>query len=174
MKFLFTVLVVLCGANSYGQIAGSVFPLQRNPYNQPNIIARAANGSLNIRNPQTGGYMSRYIPYYTSSVYQAMKTRAADNNMRLILRSIMMSAHTSHTGAMDTVSERCAPGDKNCYVQTPLGYERARLFLMGYFYWFKSAINTQLKKPIVINYTALNSFQQKAKVHVLNLFLTIA
>lgn len=134
MKFLFTVLVVLCGVNSFGQVANGVFPLQKNPYNQPNIIARAANGSLNIRNPQTGGYMSRYIPYYTSYVYQAMKSRSVDGNLRQVLRSVLMSAHTSHPGAMDTVSERCAPGDKNCYVQTPLGYERARLFLMGYFY----------------------------------------
>lgn len=130
--FGFVTLIAFVGQSSWALTAGG--PLQRNPYSQPQLITRSAAGALNIRDPKTGGYMSRYIPYYTSSVYQAMKTRSVGTNIRNTLRTVLNYAHVSHAGQLDTLVERCPVGDKNCYQQTPLGYERARLFLMGYFY----------------------------------------
>lgn len=133
LNSLFSVvtLIALIGHSSWALTAGG--PLQRNPYSQPQLITRSATGALNIRNPKTGGYMSRYIPYYTSSVYQAMKSRAV-GDMRNVLRQVLNYSHVSREGQLDTLVERCPPGDKNCYQQTPMGYDRARLFLMGYFY----------------------------------------
>lgn len=133
LKDLLSVFVVLILFTQSGW-ALSGGPLQRNPYNQRNLITRSATGALNILNPQTGRYMSRYIPYYTQSLYQAMQSRVSDGNMRNVLRSILNYPHVSQAGKLDTLVQRCPPDSKNCYQQTPLGYERARLFLMGYFY----------------------------------------
>lgn len=134
LKNIFGVvtLIALTTHSASAIVAGG--PLQRNPYAQPQLITRSASGALNIRNPKTGGYMSRYIPYYTSSVYSAMKSRAVGTDMRNTLRQVLNYAHVSRPGQLDTLVDRCPPGDKNCYQQTPLGYDRARLFLMGYFY----------------------------------------
>ena len=132
------VSIALFGLSSQAiDIQAFVGPLQRNPYNQPQLLSRGPSGQLNIRNPQSGQMMSRYIPYYTDYVYQAMRQRTSDGNMRAILRSVLLSSHVAHTGQMDTLIQTCIPNSKDCYTQTPLGYERARLFLMGYFYLVK-------------------------------------
>lgn len=138
LRVLFGVLIttVFISQNSYALDARTVGQLQKNPYNQPQLIIRSNTGSLNIRNPRNGQYMSRYIPYYGQAFYQAMKSRSANTAMRNTLRSILNYPHVSQAGQLDQIVERCPPppNDKNCYQQTPLGYERARLFLMGYFY----------------------------------------
>lgn len=131
----FVLAITFLGLSAFGLDSQSfVGPLQKNPYNQPNLISRNSSGQLSIRNPRTGQMMSRYIPYYSQAMYQAMRQRSTDLQLRNTLRTILMSAHTSHPGQMDTLSEKCLTGDKSCYQQTPVGYERARLFLMGYFY----------------------------------------
>lgn len=122
--------------------ANFVGPLQRNPYAQPNVVARSStNGALNVRNPQTGQYMSRYVPYYSQHLYSAMKSRATDANLRQTLRTILQNPHQARPGQMDTIIEKCVTGDTTCYQSVNLGYERARLFLMGYFYLVK--VNNQ-------------------------------
>lgn len=135
----FSSIVIFLSATAHGYDNQSfVGPLQRNPYVQPNLIGReAASGRLSIRNPKTGQMMSRYIPYYSAYLYQAMKMRATDESIKTTLRSILENAHVATTGQMDTIISRCPVGSKNCYVQTPLGYDRARLFLMGFFYLVK-------------------------------------
>ncbi len=135
INFGIVLSIAFLGLSASGLTSqGFVGPLQKNPYTQPQLISRSASGQLTIRNPQTGQMMSRYIPYYSQAMYQAMSQRMSDNNLRQVLRKGLSSAHTSHQGQYDTLSEGCPTGDKSCYQQTPLGYERARLFLMGYFY----------------------------------------
>ncbi|MBL7542409.1 MAG: endonuclease [Bdellovibrionaceae bacterium] len=95
--------------------------------------------------------MSRYIPYYSSALYQAMKTRTADTNMRTVLRSILVNSHVAEPGQMDRIVAKCAPDNKICYQHTPLGYERARLFLMGYFYLVQTAGNQYAIKEAYCN-----------------------
>lgn len=139
-----TILTILV-ASQFGFALDSVNfvgPLQKNPYRQPNVIARSAtNGALNVRNPQTGQYMSRYIPYYSQYLYTAMKSRMTDVSLRQVLRSILLNPHQAHAGQMDTIVEKCVTGDKSCYQTLTLGYDRARIFLMGYFYLVK--VNNQ-------------------------------
>lgn len=149
-RFSVLALVVLVAQSSWA-LDSFVGPLQRNPYSQRGIVTRTQTGSLNIRNPKTGTYMSRYIPYYTQSVYQAMKTRSVDNEMRNVLRTVLNYPHVAHPGQLDTLAQTCMPNDKTCYQQTPLGYERARLFLMGYFYLVQTSNNQYAIKEAYCN-----------------------
>lgn len=138
LRVLFSawIVTVLVSQNSQAFDARTVGPLQKNPYNRQELIVRSNTGALNIRHPRSGQYMSRYIPYYGQTFYQAMKTRSVNSKIRNTLRSILNFPHVSQPGQLDQIVQRCPPppNDKNCYQQTPLGYERARLFLMGYFY----------------------------------------
>jgi hypothetical protein len=105
--------------------------------------------------------MSRYVPYYSAGLYQAMKIRSVDKNMRAVLKSILTNSHIAQPGQLDKIVQRCPTGDKNCYAQVSVGYERARLFLMGYFYLVKVGSQYAIKEAYCNKLYGADEFRGK-------------
>lgn len=79
-----------------------------------------------------GAPFSEVIPYYGSEFYQDLKAGVSDRNLSQRLKVILKCYHTPQDGALDEVTPNCA--GRGCYVHTAVGYENARLFLLGNFY----------------------------------------
>lgn len=75
---------------------------------------------------------SRTVPYYGEQFYKEINYKYKDNELKNALRKIISSYHMENQGGFDDVVDRC--GGKNCYTHVSLGYDRARIFMMGVFY----------------------------------------
>lgn len=79
--------------------------------------------------------MSEVIPYYGEDFYQDLKVGVANQDLSNRLKVILKSFHTPQSGAMDQITPNCAGA--HCYSHTSVGYNTARVFLMGKFYLIK-------------------------------------
>lgn len=75
---------------------------------------------------------SEEIPYYGEEFYQDLKAGVSNKDLSNRLKIVLKSFHTPQAGAMDKITSDC--GGPKCYVHTSVGYNAARVFLMGKFY----------------------------------------
>ncbi len=71
--------------------------------------------------------------YYGASFYSSVLHTAHDEKLKLELKTVLKSAHVRADGELDSLKQSCE-SQKNCTVQTSIGYEGARRFLFGKFY----------------------------------------
>jgi deoxyribonuclease-1 len=107
-----------------------------------------------FRNPS-----SQYLPYYSQNFYSALQISSKDENLKYVLKSILRNYHIFNPGQLDTLTERCPADRRNCYQQISLGYERARIYLMGYLYLVKHQNDYLIKEAYCNKYYGPNEFR---------------
>lgn len=75
---------------------------------------------------------SATVAYYGESFYRAMATNVADDDLKEMLRGILRADHRIVNNGYDQILQGCS--GQGCYRHTTIGYDRARVFLLGYFY----------------------------------------
>lgn len=75
---------------------------------------------------------STTVAYYGEAFYRSLSQNMADDALKNALRAIMRSDHRLVTNGYDQILQGCS--GQGCYRHTPIGYDRARVFLLGYFY----------------------------------------
>ncbi|MEN0057198.1 MAG: endonuclease [Bdellovibrio sp.] len=78
---------------------------------------------------------SQVIPYYGEKFYNDLASGVANQDLALNIKSVLRSYHLSGAGTYDQIVDRCS-GD-NCYSHVSVGYDSARVYLMGQLYLVK-------------------------------------
>lgn len=123
------------------------------------VLVPLKSYSLQPRNPYRN--QSQYIPYYSQHLYAAFKIQSKDENLKYVLRSILRNYHIVKPGQLDTITERCPTSERNCISQVNVGYDRARVFLMGYLYLLKQDNQYVIKEAYCNKYYGYEEFRGK-------------
>ncbi|WP_415061546.1 endonuclease I family protein [Bdellovibrio sp.] len=76
---------------------------------------------------------SQVIPYYGDDFYNALKAGAANEDLQADLKTVLRSFHVLQNGKNDALVSNCQ-GQGPCYGHRAIGYDAARVFLMGKYY----------------------------------------
>lgn len=81
---------------------------------------------------------SQLIPYYGDEFYQDLKSGSVNESLGARLKAILRSFHVRRSEGADLLVTSCqeprAQGQGTCYAHTSIGYDAARVFLMGNYY----------------------------------------
>ena len=88
-------------------------------------------GVSHFLNPAQARIQNELKPYYSREFYRAVESGAQDQELKEILHYILSQTHTHGSDGFDRVGSGC---QSKCYQHRSIGYDRARVFLMGYFY----------------------------------------
>lgn len=83
-----------------------------------------------------GAAQSVLVPYYGEEFYQDLKSGVSNDDLVERLKTVLRSYHLRQGAGPDEITRDCT-GQRGCYAHVSLGYDRARLFLMGGFYLVK-------------------------------------
>ncbi len=72
------------------------------------------------------------IPYYGEQFYRDLATGISNNDLKMSIKKVLRSYHLKTAGTFDQIVESCS--GSGCYSQTSLGYNGARVVLMGNLY----------------------------------------
>ncbi len=75
---------------------------------------------------------SQEIPYYGEEFYHDLAAGTANDDLIKTIQTVMRSFHNPKSGALDQISNSCA--GTACYQHVSLGYDVARIFMMGVYY----------------------------------------
>lgn len=75
---------------------------------------------------------SEQKPYYGHEFYQALSNGVANDDLIENIKKVLRSYHREVQGDFDEILDRC--NGEGCYAQGSLGYDGARVFLLGNFY----------------------------------------
>ncbi len=75
---------------------------------------------------------SQEIPYYGEEFYRDLATGVSNDELVSRLQTVLRSSHKVVSGTYDQVSGNCS--GQGCYQHISLGYDRARIFMMGVYY----------------------------------------
>ncbi|MBV2169573.1 MAG: endonuclease [Bdellovibrio sp.] len=75
---------------------------------------------------------SQAIPYYGEKFYLDLSTGASNDALKNNIKAVLRSYHRAVKGTYDQIVSECT--GQGCYAQTSLGYDGARVFLMGSYY----------------------------------------
>jgi deoxyribonuclease-1 len=73
------------------------------------------------------------IAYYGEAFYQSMNNGTTNEDMLLVIKTVLRSYHVPHEGGLDTLAKAC-DGAKGCYYHQAVGYDMARVYLLGEYY----------------------------------------
>lgn len=121
------------------------------------VLVPLKSYSLVPRNPFRN--QSQLIPYYSQHLYAAFKINSRDENLKYVLKSILRNYHISKPGQLDEITERCPSSERNCTAQISVGYDRARVFLMGYLYLIKQNNQYVIKESYCNKYYGQAEFK---------------
>lgn len=79
------------------------------------------------------GFESTQIPYYGDEFYSSLGNGTTDEDMLLVIKKVLRSYHAPHSGGLDELVNSC-DGRPGCYSHRPVGYDMARVILLGGFY----------------------------------------
>lgn len=96
-------------------------------------------------------------PYYGEEFYRDLKAGANGQVLIDRLKKVMKGYHTPMPGAFDQITPDCA-GPK-CYTHTPIGYNNARVFLMGKFYFVQDEKGNGIKDVYCDRYVRNEDFK---------------
>lgn len=88
--------------------------------------------SVLVSNVGHAALSSQEIPYYGEEFYRDLATGASNEVLVSRLQTVLRGAHQAVSGGFDEISSDCS-GDR-CYRHISLGYDRARIFMMGVYY----------------------------------------
>jgi hypothetical protein len=74
------------------------------------------------------------IPYYGDQFFQDLNSGVGNQDLKNELKQILKSYHVANDGVMDKIVSDCAAATGTCYAHNVVGYNGARVFLMGNFY----------------------------------------
>lgn len=72
---------------------------------------------------------SSEIPYYGEQFYRDLSTGTANNDLKMSIKKVLRSYHLRVDGSYDQIVNNCS--GSGCYSQISLGYNGARVVLMG-------------------------------------------
>ena len=75
---------------------------------------------------------SQVIPYYGERFYLDLNSGASNDSLKNNIRSVLKTSHRRVNGTYDEITSNCS--GQGCYSQTSLGYDGARVFLLGGYY----------------------------------------
>ncbi len=75
---------------------------------------------------------SQEVPYYGEKFYHDLSSGTSDEDLKYDIKEVLRSYHLRVNGSYDQIVKSC--GGSNCYAQTSLGYNGARVHLMGHYY----------------------------------------
>ncbi len=73
------------------------------------------------------------VPYYGDAFYNSLNTGIANEDLLMGIKQILRSYHSTVAGGNDLIVSTCN-GKKTCYAHRSVGYNGARIFLLGKFY----------------------------------------
>ncbi|WII73933.1 endonuclease [Bdellovibrio sp. 22V] len=76
--------------------------------------------------------VSQQIPYYGEQFYQDLSAGISDDELKTTIKKVLRSYHLKTNGGLDQIVNACS--GSNCYSHISLGYDRARIFMMGVYY----------------------------------------
>ena len=84
------------------------------------------------------------VSYYGAEFYQQLQAGASSDQIKDMLKNILRSYHQHVDGKFDQIVTSCA--GTGCYVHTPVGYDAARVYLMGEIHLVQSGSNYAVKE----------------------------
>ncbi|MFZ4403395.1 MAG: endonuclease I family protein [Pseudobdellovibrionaceae bacterium] len=87
---------------------------------------------------------SGVIPYYGERLYLALKGGARDVELLKNIKEVLKSKHLQINNGQDQIVSSCGSA-KQCYSHFAVGYDNARIFLMGQFYLVGDGNNYAVK-----------------------------
>ncbi|MDG0815875.1 endonuclease I family protein [Bdellovibrio svalbardensis] len=91
--------------------------------------------SVLISNVGHAALSSQEIPYYGEEFYRDLATGVSNEELVSRLQTVLRSSHQAVSGTYDQISDNCT--SQGCYQHISLGYDRARIFMMGVYYLVK-------------------------------------
>ena len=76
--------------------------------------------------------VSQVVPYYGAEFYQDLKSGVTNDDLIKRIKTVLRSYHQSQTNGLDKILATCEGA--GCYSHHSIGYNAARVFLMGNFY----------------------------------------
>ncbi|MNK07450.1 Extracellular ribonuclease precursor [compost metagenome] len=77
---------------------------------------------------------SQEIPYYGEEFFRELKAGVSNKDMLMRLKVVLRVSHTVIPGSYDELGTGCGDRKYECYQHVPVGYDRARVFLLGNYY----------------------------------------
>ncbi|WP_295905740.1 endonuclease I family protein [uncultured Bdellovibrio sp.] len=86
---------------------------------------------------------TRVVPYYGDEFYRALKAGVSNEDLENKIKAVLRSFHVKRASGNDLIVNSCmqAQGQGRCYAHTAIGYNAARVFLMGNYYLIKDGNN---------------------------------
>lgn len=79
--------------------------------------------------------VSQEIPYYGDEFYADLSSGVTNDDLKYSINKVLRSYHVKQVGQVDQIVNGC--NGNNCYSHISLGYDRARIFMMGVYYLVK-------------------------------------
>lgn len=77
--------------------------------------------------------VSQHVPYYGERFYSTLSApNSSSDDIREAIKDVLRSYHLATPNELDQIVKNCS--GESCYSQYSIGYDNARVFLMGYFY----------------------------------------
>lgn len=82
---------------------------------------------------------SRAVPYYGDEFYRDLKAGISNEDLENRLKAVLRSFHVARASGNDLIVKNCMQGQKQgrCYAHSAIGYNAARVFLLGNYYLVK-------------------------------------
>lgn len=84
----------------------------------------------------TAAQSSQQIPYYGEEFYRSLSAGESNEDLAYAIKAVLRSYHVAQANTSDLLVDSCT-GQRNCYAHTSIGYDAARVFLMGNYYLVK-------------------------------------
>jgi len=75
---------------------------------------------------------SQEVPYYGEKFYLDLASGVSNNDLKFNIKKVLRSYHLRTSGSYDQIVEQCS--GSGCYSQVSIGYNGARVYLMGVYY----------------------------------------
>lgn len=94
------------------------------------ILSLSILFSLNVH----AALSSQENPYYGKEFFQELRAGVTDKSLLARLKVVLRVYHTVIPGDYDHLDTSCLGKEYKCYTHIPVGYDRARVFLLGNYY----------------------------------------
>lgn len=78
--------------------------------------------------------LSQEIPYYGEEFYRDLQTGTSNEDLEYRIKAVLRSYHVAQQGQLDDIVGSCLNQQGSCYAHRAIGYNAARVFLMGKYY----------------------------------------
>ncbi|MBX2986371.1 MAG: endonuclease [Bdellovibrionaceae bacterium] len=97
------------------------------------------------------------ISYYGAEFYRRVTMGESNDGLQDLIRYVLRADHRAVPGRPDEIMDRCS--GQGCYRHTVIGYNRARQFLMGYFYLVRNGNQYGVREVYCERVVGANEFR---------------